>query len=225
MAMWDENNEDHWIPLADIMTGMMIVFMLVAVSFMIKVQHRESILRKQYNEIQAGKIQNAKIKDNIAKELQQTLGDKLEKWHAVLDSKNLIVKFNSSKVMFDTGKSSLKPEFINSLNEFFPLYLKVVEKHADNIASVSVEGYASSVWGNLSDTDSAYFLNMNLSQQRANSVLRYIYEISQNTATRAYIRNYFTANGYSSSRVIFNEDGTENTAQSQRVEFKIVLRK
>ena len=30
--------EEHWIPLADLMTGLMMVFMLVAVVFMVKVE-------------------------------------------------------------------------------------------------------------------------------------------------------------------------------------------
>ena len=32
------SKEDHWIPLADIMTGLMMMFLLVALCFMIKVQ-------------------------------------------------------------------------------------------------------------------------------------------------------------------------------------------
>jgi len=30
--------EDHWIPLSDLMTGLMMVFMLVAIAFMIQVE-------------------------------------------------------------------------------------------------------------------------------------------------------------------------------------------
>ncbi|MBP9742973.1 MAG: OmpA family protein [Burkholderiales bacterium] len=225
MALWDENSEDHWIPLADIMTGMMIIFMLVAVSFMIKVKHRESILKNRYDEIQAIKLQHAKTKEQIAHDLNMAMGNKFQAWHATFESQNLTVKFNSANVMFDTGKSKLKPEFMNNLTEFFPQYLKVVQKYAPSIASISIEGYASSGWGKLGDTESAYFLNMNLSQQRATSVLQYVYGLSSDSTTKEYIRNFFTANGYSSSHVVFNEDGSENYAKSQRVEFRIILRR
>ena len=30
--------EDHWIPLSDLMTGLMMMFMLIAVMFMVKVE-------------------------------------------------------------------------------------------------------------------------------------------------------------------------------------------
>jgi hypothetical protein len=38
--------EEHWIPLSDLMTGMMMIFMLVAVVFMIKVEAESDDLRK-----------------------------------------------------------------------------------------------------------------------------------------------------------------------------------
>ena len=33
-----QQSEEHWIPLSDLMTGLMMVFMLIAVVFMIQVQ-------------------------------------------------------------------------------------------------------------------------------------------------------------------------------------------
>jgi outer membrane protein OmpA-like peptidoglycan-associated protein len=47
--------------------------------------------------------------------------------------------------------------------------------------------------------------------------------ISYNIAYRRFIRDYVTANGLSSSHLIYNKDGTENIEASQRVEFKIDL--
>jgi hypothetical protein len=35
------SQEDHWIPLSDLMTGMMMIFMLVAIIFMIQLKRDE----------------------------------------------------------------------------------------------------------------------------------------------------------------------------------------
>ncbi len=225
MGFEDDSTEDHWIPLADLMTGMAIIFMLVAVSFMLKIMHREITMENQYKQLQISTASKKEIKQQIVKDLNQALRSKLASWHATIESQNLSVKFNSSKVMFDTGKSNVKLEFANNLAEFFPLYFKVLKNYESNIMVVSVDGYASSIWGQKESVEGAYFLNMQLSQQRATNVLRYLHQfVANEPQLLKYVREHFTANGYSSSSAIFNVDGSENYTQSQRVEFKIVLK-
>lgn len=36
------SQEDHWVPLSDLMTGLMMIFMLVAIVFMIQVKRDEA---------------------------------------------------------------------------------------------------------------------------------------------------------------------------------------
>ena len=226
MSFREEGNEDHWIPLADLMTGMMMVFLLVSVAVMLKIVHNETRLRSQYKELQDSRALNTVVKEHLIAELNTVLANKLQGWHATFESQSLSVKFNSATVMFDTGKSNLKPEFVNNLAEFFPLYYTVIKNYESNIATVSVEGYASSNWGAVENPEAAYFLNMQLSQQRANNVLRYLHQLTASEPqTISYLRDYFTANGYSSSHKVFNADGSENHLQSQRVEFRVILRK
>ena len=38
------SQEDHWIPLSDLMTGLMMIFMLVAIVFMVQVKRDEAKL-------------------------------------------------------------------------------------------------------------------------------------------------------------------------------------
>ncbi len=227
MSILEDNNEDYWIPLADIMTALMIIFMLISVSFMLKVVHRESKIRALYQQtIKHKELPSAPPQQKIAEQLQTSLGNNLHIWNASFESKSLTIRFNAESVMFATGKSELTPEFKQKLTEFLPLYMQAIRLHISNIAAINIEGYSSSGWKNLSEAD-AYFSNMELSQQRATSVLHYLYQLqSVNSSPESLesIRKYFTANGYSSSHIIFNPDGSENRSQSQRVEFKIILK-
>ena len=39
-----KSSEDHWMSISDLMSALMIVFMLIAIAFMIKVQHQQKLM-------------------------------------------------------------------------------------------------------------------------------------------------------------------------------------
>lgn len=203
-----KNSEQHWIPLADLMTGLMMMFMLIAVLYMLKVNTAVS------------DYQNSK--DALGKDLCNEFANDLKKWDAECDSQNLVVRFKSPDVLFDTGQAELKPQFTNILNDFFPRYIKVLsqDKYKEKIEEIRIEGHTSSKWRVGVPDNQAYFLNMQLSQARTLSVLQYVLS-STNTANKEWAKKLLTANGLSSSKLILNKDGTENIQGSQRVEFKV----
>ena len=61
---------------------------------------------------------------------------------------------------------------------------------------------------------------MELSQNRTRSVLSYCLQMVE-ADKKEWTKARITANGLSSSHLIFNMDGTENAALSRRVEFRI----
>ena len=67
---------------------------------------------------------------------------------------------------------------------------------------------------------------MELSQNRARNVLRYVLQINHSkiTKNKEWIKKNMTANGLSSSQLILNPNGTENKAESRRVEFRVVTK-
>ena len=66
-------------------------------------------------------------------------------------------------------------------------------------------------------------LNQKLSIKRANTVLSYTNQlVDQNIGKNIlWIVSTFESNGLSSSKLIFNQNGTENKEMSRRVEFRI----
>ncbi len=223
--MFEVDNDDHWIPLADLMTGLMVIFLLISVAIMVKTIERHQ--QKIEQELKKNLPVTSKTVDNIGRELRQALGNTtLKASNVQFESDNLIIRFRGNLGLFTVGSSNITPQFQQQLNQFFPEYLQVVRKYESQISNVSIDGYASSFWGRHADIDKAYLLNMNLSQQRAKAVLEHIYHdvLAKQPQQQEFIRDYFTANGYSSSRAVINQDGSENSDLSQRVEFKIIIK-
>ena len=209
------HQEDHWIPLSDLMTGLMMFFMLLAVSYMLKVEadaQRVKQIAVLYDQ----------LRTDLYNDLNQEFKDDLGKWGAELD-RDLTVRFREPEVLFDTGSADLKPKFKYILDDFFPRYVAILNsgKYKDSIQEIRIEGHTSSIWGSQRSNDDAYFRNMELSQSRTRSTLRYVLSLATVQAEKSWLRSYLTANGLSSSKLIQDAGGGENTARSQRVEFRV----
>jgi outer membrane protein OmpA-like peptidoglycan-associated protein len=145
----------------------------------------------------------------------------LDRWRADIDP-DLTIRFREPEVLFDIGKSDLKPKFTEILNDFFPRYVKILglAKYRDSIEEVRIEGHTSSYWLGLNETQ-AYFKNMELSQARTRTTLEYVLSNTRLFGFDRWIKSLLTANGLSSSKPRYNADRTENPTASQRVEFRV----
>lgn len=212
--------EDHWVPLSDLMTGLMMIFLLVAIVFMLQVKKNEAkIIDAQ------GRIREiaTRLRGQLYKELSEEFKDDLPKWRASLKP-DLTVRFEEPAIQFDTGASIVKDGFKTTLNSFFPRYIKILRspKYADAIEEVRIEGHTSSLWKGLTP-EPAYYENMRLSQERARSVLMHVFGIQtiRDDETLRWLLARVTANGLSSARRLQLADGSEDFVGSQRVEFRV----
>jgi outer membrane protein OmpA-like peptidoglycan-associated protein len=208
--------EAQWISLSDLMTGLMMLFMLIAVAFMLKVQADEARAKQlaaQYNQ----------IRQDLYNDLYTEFKDDLPVWNAVFTN-DLILTFRGPEVLFDTGKADLKPRFRQILQNFFPRYVRIITspKYKNSIHEIRIEGHTSSDWNETIGTDEAYFENMELSQGRTRSTLRFVLRLPDIQKDIAWLRSNVTANGLSSSHLIMKPDGTEDADRSKRVEFRIL---
>jgi outer membrane protein OmpA-like peptidoglycan-associated protein len=216
------NQEDHWIPLSDLMTGLMLIFMLVAIVFMLQVQRDAKKAKAQADE---GK-KVVSIYKNMRAELFQDLYAEFErdlpKWKAKLDP-DLSLRFQEPSVQFITGQATINPEFAEILKSFFPRYIRILnsQKYRNEIEEVRIEGHTSSIWGNL-PAETAYYENMKLSQERTRTVLQFVFGLAEvrNEATLRWLVEHVTANGLSSAKLVV-VDGRQDVRASQRVEFRV----
>jgi outer membrane protein OmpA-like peptidoglycan-associated protein len=212
--------EEHWIPLSDLMTGLMMVFMLIAIVFMIQV---EALMRKAEHQAQQMKqvaVLYDETRQRLYADLESEFRADLPRWNASLD-RDLAIRFEEPDVLFDTGKAELKPQFRKILDNFFPRYVRIIQKYKDSIEEIRIEGHTSTIWNAQTPEDDAYFKNMELSQSRTRSALQYVLLLGAVAHERKWLTAKLTANGLSSSRLRLNTDGSENLQASQRVEFRV----
>jgi outer membrane protein OmpA-like peptidoglycan-associated protein len=207
---------EHWLTVSDLMAGLMMVFLFIAIAFMRHV----SIERDKIKDVAVAYQQNqVAIFDALNSEFKNDLAA----WKASIDKETLSFQFDSPEVLFASGESSLKPEFEEILADFIPRYLYVLDKYQNSIDEVRIEGHTSSEWGIGTHPDDAYFFNMSLSQNRTRSVLNYSYFLSKlSIEQRAWIKSSFAAVGLASSRLKLNENGSENKQKSRRVSFRVI---
>jgi outer membrane protein OmpA-like peptidoglycan-associated protein len=207
--------EEHWIPLSDLMTGLMMIFMLISVISIGQVQASSDAMR--------GVAQSyGQSRQELYQDLSKEFSADLTRWRARLDP-DLTIRFEQPEVLFDTGRAELKPSFKAILSDFFPRYVRIISdpKYRRYISEIRIEGHTSSIWGAGTGEDEAYFRNMELSQSRTRSTLEYVLLLPQVAGDKRWLTQHLTANGLSSSRTLRYADGTENVEASQRVEFRV----
>lgn len=209
------NEEDQWISLSDLMTGLMMIFMLIAVAYMMKVESQTAKVR-QVSELYD------EVREEIYRALMAEFGHDLPVWDAEI-TRDLAVRFRNPGILFNTGRDDLKPEFQDILRNFFPRYVRIITapQFDGTIREVRIEGHTSSLWATSVSAEQAYFNNMELSQSRTRTALRFVLGLPEVQPQTEWLRGHVTANGLSSSHLILREDGAEDVERSQRVEFHI----
>ncbi|MDZ7848658.1 MAG: OmpA family protein [Owenweeksia sp.] len=211
-----QEGESQWLPISDLMSVLMMVFLLIAVSYMLKVY-----LEKE--KIEEVAVTYNKLQNELYDDLNSEFKEDLKRWNAEIDKTSLSVRFKSPEILFDMGSANLKPDFKTILADFFPRFIAILhkEEYRNDIDEIRIEGHTSSYWRAETTEDQAYIYNMELSQNRTRNVLDYVLRNEADKVLIKWIRLNVTANGLCSSKLIFNEDGTQNRELSRRVEFRV----
>ena len=199
------NDGTIWQSISDMMTGLMMIFLFVCLGFLFQMKETVSRYEQVKNQIHQDLI------DEFKPEEMARLGARIEE-------DDLRIIFVSPSVFFAAGDSTVNPQFQAVLAEFFPRYVKVLEKYSAEIVEVRIEGNASLEWSGDVNSNEAYFYNMKLSQDRAFNVLQYIFTLNtlQTPEKRQWLVDKLRANGAS-----FSMASGENANASRCVEISI----
>lgn len=212
----------NWISLSDMMTGLMLIFLLIAVLTISQVVAQENERQQMITEYDMSK-------EEIYSDLEEAFGGKKDEWGIEI-ARDLSIKFQNPDLLFDTDDSNLKDNYKQILDDFIPRYLAIVnkEEYKDRIREVRIEGHTAEV----SPAHPTYISTISLSQNRANSVLAYMldnqYYLSLSERDKAKLLFWFTANGLGKGRTLDSsgeytfESGESISQNSRRVEFRIV---
>ena len=208
-----ESSNSHWIPLSDLMMGLMMVFLLLATMYMLRVEQTTTLIVKEYET----------TRNNLHRALQKEFEQNFKEWDAELLG-DMTIRFKNPEVLFSTGSDKLKTKFKEILNDFTPRYIKILtgDQFKDSIKEIRIEGHTSTFWKNSSSSLDGYFKNMTLSQARTRTTLEFIFLLPETVENEEWLKLRLTANGLSSSRPIKNRNLKIDEEASQRVEFRIV---
>lgn len=202
--------ENFWIPYADLMTVLMVIFLFIALAYMGLLQEK------------VGEVEN--IKEQIYADLKKEFQDVASTWNLEIN-KDLSIRFNDADGLFGQNSGVPTSKFISILNKFIPKYLAIISKpkYRKNIQEVRVEGHTA---------NDMYQHAIELSQQRANNVLFYLTKHSSfsqlDLESQRNLRYILTTSGYGWSRALdangnySSETRREFDVRSRRVEFRIV---
>lgn len=224
----DESHEGSvWMPVSDLMAGLMMLFLLLSVVMMLQARADTELAQQETERVFEVAEEYRDIRNEIHEALANRLGeDRLrDDWKATLDPETLSVEFVSpinATPLFPIQQTRITPYYQAILSEFFPVYLSVLRDFPTAIEEVRVEGHTSSEWSSRANETQKYFRNMALSQGRAKSVLEFIYGTSDGEGDRVWMRQHISAVGLSSSKLVLNSNGSEDKVKSGRVTFRIL---
>ena len=209
------DGDSEWVSISDLMSGLMVIFLFFAVSYMYDVQQNQKRIKRiavAYKDLQTD------LYEDLLREFQEDL----LRWRATLDRETLPIRFGEPDVLFQVGSADVSLRFKDILSDFFPRYIRIIalDEYRDNIEEIRIEGHTSSEWHFRVTSDEAYFLNMKLSQDRTRSVLHYCLDLLGERKGKIWVRDHITANGLSASQPVLTSAGQEDFVQSRRVEFR-----
>ncbi len=195
------------------MSGLMLVFLFIAIGFMIEVESQKDAMKSVAESYRDSK---ANLNENLYEEFEQDL----KKWDAQITKDNTVV-FNSPDVLFAVNKSDINNGFKTVLKDFFPRYLSIITsaQYINEIKEVRVEGHTSNEWGKNTSKEDIYLNNMKLSQSRSFKVLSFCYALNNPVViqNRSWLESYFRASGMAFAKL-------KKSSNSRRVEFTLQMK-
>jgi outer membrane protein OmpA-like peptidoglycan-associated protein len=208
------DDEGQWISVSDLMAGLMMVFLFIAIIYSKEAEERYDNVTEMAKEWRAGE-------EEIYRALEREFRDDLDRWEAEIDKQSLTIRFLSPTVLFDDGQKDVSKKFKEILDDFIPRYIELLfTRFADNIDEIRIEGHTSSGFYDVNDDKKAFIGNMDLSQARTRAVLDYSLNIPSVGEFSPWMIKTVGAHGLSSARLIYR-DGKEDPERSRRVEFTI----
>jgi len=232
-----EEEVNYWPSYSDLMAGILIVFMLLFIyifaGYQTDKQRREiehataqQELKKKDQELERTKKELGETRQRVI-ELSSTKEKIIDLLREEFEKENLKVEIDDDtgaiklkdSILFDTGKSIIKEEGKKFLQKFIPVYVRILLGNSEvqqQLAEIIVEGHTDDV--------GSYLYNLDLSQDRAFNVVKYLLGEEFDYEYKEELKKYITANGRSFSKLIYDEDQNVDRDKSRRVGFQFRLK-
>lgn len=217
-----------WMSVSDLMTGLMVIFLFIAIAYMKQVNKYLEELKENQTVLTEYVENRNKLHDKLNSEFKNAP----KEWQLVI-GKDLSMKFENPEVLFASGSSSLTSQFKSIIDEFVPKYIDILinDTLRNSIKEIRIEGHTDDKpFANGGDP---FLDNVILSQARAFEVLRYIRKMptyqNYSDEQKKQLEYWFTANGVSYGKALDKEGNYTFVSgkqidkdRSRRVEFRII---
>ncbi|MCC6932573.1 MAG: OmpA family protein [Deltaproteobacteria bacterium] len=146
--------------LTDMMTSLMVIFVLLLVNYLGNRQSEIAQARSKTDEMQSQfsiKLREALINDV-----------KVQK----IDDYNLVVIVPEDKLQFESGMNQLNDAASIFLNQFVPVLLETYKQFESDVSLINVEGHTDK---KLKENAANKYYNWDLSQERASAVMKFMF--------------------------------------------------
>lgn len=207
---------------SDLMTGLMVIFLFIAIAYIKRVQENQSVLTNYVENRQD-------LHDKLVAEFKEEARQGKISIHG-----DLSMRFENAQTLFAPGSWALTPAFQEELSNYIPRYLAILLNASmkDKIREIKIEGHTDDVPYPQLDDD-PYYANLILSQRRALKVMQFIRNLPEyqqySDEDKELLEFWFTANGLSYGRAL--DDNSDyvhrskrviNKDKSRRVEFRLI---
>jgi flagellar motor protein MotB len=196
--------------LTDMMTSLMVIFVLLLVNYLGSRQEEIAIARSKTDEMQ----------EQLTQKLKEALIDGVEV--RKIDNYNLVVIIPEDKLQFETGKNQLNDLSVNFLSRFVPALLGTYLSFENDVSLINVEGHTDKKLRR--DAANEYY-NWDLSQERASAVMKYIFNLRKGTIETERFKGIALFGGRGPIECQYPEEAEETLRKTCRtVKFKIRMK-
>ena len=229
-----KSEETTWLSLSDMMTVLMVLFMILAIFIALEANKTLSKV--------IGTIDSFIESENkLCEELKEELFLKFNKSDLKISCEPIRITFINEKYKFEHDKHELNEEFKATLRKFFPIYLDIINDWkfvnlngqktdlSSMIDEVRIEGHTDSAGAPETSINSKYIYNMGLSQRRSKEVLNFAFNLKELFSRYKWMRKKMTANGLSFSRRLNRnsdllDDDDQNQVEDKRASRRIEIK-
>lgn len=234
--MSDDGGE--WLAVSDLMAGLMMVFLLIAVAFMFnwgqaydeRQEKAEGIPNDEESSFHEGAQKDPSTEGDGGLPCDVDLNGDCPDLFS--DSDRGIIRGKDTLTFVQVGETehfrSQESEITESLklqlDAECPDFVKKIDADRNNIDEIRIEGHTSKNWRDEDSEKGKYLNNLELSQQRALNVLKYCFrdQLDDTYADQQWYFEHLRAIGMSSAKPKPRKDGTEDPEKSRRVEIRLI---
>lgn len=218
----DESNP-YWISFADIMAGILVIFILAVVLLILQLKEREEQVDKAIDEIRTINELRIQILEDIKSELEK------RGIEVVISQDKTVLRIPEDLLAFDTGQYVIPEDRLEIVGEIGHVLLKYVtiDGRNKNIDTIFIEGHTDS-------RPARAFLeglgNWGLSAARAISVWKYWSESADVGEEFKNLKNrrgerMISVSGYADARRLIEDDDTpEEQRANRRIDIRLSMR-